>query len=143
MKNVERKTTTHPTESELAAYLSGTLTGTKKDALTDHIGSCPDCLAKVAAAHEAVASCGGSGTEKREVGGKRITRGKIKDAASRIDIDIRRWIRINISVNRGIRKRRAIHRLSLRRCGRAQQADERKQAGNPFTTARPCSMCVY
>lgn len=55
-------TVTHPTESRLADYLGGGLTARERERLTDHIGSCADCLAKVVAAHEAVASeCGEGG----------------------------------------------------------------------------------
>ena len=61
MTNVDRKITAHPTESELASFLSGTLTGPAKDTVIGHLDSCPECMARIAAAHEAVSSCSGNG----------------------------------------------------------------------------------
>jgi hypothetical protein len=61
--------TTHPTESQLADYLGGTLSVRERTALTDHIGSCSACLAKVVAAHEAVSGCAEDrGRAKRKTG---------------------------------------------------------------------------
>ena len=56
MIQTRRDITAHPHETELADYLAGSLAPREREKITDHIGSCADCLAKVVAAHEAVAA---------------------------------------------------------------------------------------
>jgi hypothetical protein len=46
----------HPSETELADLLGGSLSSTDKERLENHVASCDECLEKVVSAHEAV-SC--------------------------------------------------------------------------------------
>lgn len=64
MNETKIGTKTHPTESELADFLGGGLSDKDKALMTDHIGSCAECLAKVASAHEAVSLFAGTSTKK-------------------------------------------------------------------------------
>lgn len=44
----------HPTDVEMADYLSNSLSGSEKERLTDHIAICRDCLEKAVSAYESV-----------------------------------------------------------------------------------------
>lgn len=57
--NPERQA--HPTPDEIAGYLGGTLGAGERARVEEHLGSCEDCLAKTAAAHEAVTAPAGDG----------------------------------------------------------------------------------
>lgn len=45
---------THPTESELADFLSGAMPQIKRKAVADHAGSCKECLDRIVSAYDAV-----------------------------------------------------------------------------------------
>jgi hypothetical protein len=62
MTNTKTITTTHPTEVELADYLSKTLSGADREVVENHIAGCNECLEKVVSAHESV-----KGFKKRKV----------------------------------------------------------------------------
>lgn len=62
-----RRRADHPSASDLAEYLGGTLPPDRRSRVAAHIASCPDCLAAVAAAHEAVSRpAEGSGPRARK-----------------------------------------------------------------------------
>jgi hypothetical protein len=54
VNGIKQETRTHPTESELADYLSRASTGEERDRVEDHIACCKDCLENVVSAHESV-----------------------------------------------------------------------------------------
>lgn len=56
MVNQDIKASTHPTELELSAVMSGELSGPEKAKLLDHVACCEDCLKAVVSAHESVNS---------------------------------------------------------------------------------------
>jgi hypothetical protein len=54
MTELKQKIGTHPTESELADYLSRASTREERNKVEDHIACCNDCLENVVSAHESV-----------------------------------------------------------------------------------------
>ncbi|MDO8535937.1 MAG: hypothetical protein Q7S30_02885 [Candidatus Omnitrophota bacterium] len=54
MTNLKQEISAHPKESELADYLSDSLTGESKKMVEDHIACCNYCLDSVISAHESV-----------------------------------------------------------------------------------------
>jgi len=54
MTDLKQEIKAHPKETELADYLSDTLTGEERKRIEDHIASCNDCLDNVVSAHESV-----------------------------------------------------------------------------------------
>ncbi|MDP3790748.1 MAG: zf-HC2 domain-containing protein [Candidatus Omnitrophota bacterium] len=54
MTNVKTDTKIHPTEIELADYLSRGITGENKIRIEDHIACCPECLESIVSAYESV-----------------------------------------------------------------------------------------
>ncbi|MCM8790997.1 MAG: hypothetical protein NC938_04770 [Candidatus Omnitrophica bacterium] len=60
------KTRTHPTDTELASFLSNSLSAKKLRVVEIHIASCADCLAKVVSAHDAVNALRVDGFPKNE-----------------------------------------------------------------------------
>ena len=54
MTDLKRDTKIHPTESELADYLSRASTGEKRKMVEDHIACCSDCLDSAVSAYESV-----------------------------------------------------------------------------------------
>lgn len=56
MNQLKQETRTHPTESELADYLSKASVGEEREKVEDHIACCNDCLENVVSAHESVSA---------------------------------------------------------------------------------------
>ena len=56
MTEMKIETKTHPAETELADYLSKTLSGEDKERVGSHIAGCNECLEKVVSAYESVKS---------------------------------------------------------------------------------------
>ena len=54
MTDLRQEIKTHPKESELADYLSNTLTGEDRKRAEDHIACCNDCLDNAVSAYESV-----------------------------------------------------------------------------------------
>lgn len=54
MTGVKEKTRAHPTENELADFLSGTVTAGDRKRLEDHIAGCGACLENMVSAYESV-----------------------------------------------------------------------------------------
>ena len=54
MTELKQEIKTHPKESELADYLSDTLTGEGRKRNEDHIACCNDCLNNAVSAYESV-----------------------------------------------------------------------------------------
>lgn len=50
----DMKIETHPTETELADFLSRSLSGEERRRLEDHIAGCSDCLDRLVSAYESV-----------------------------------------------------------------------------------------
>lgn len=48
------KTASHPIETELADFLSGTLPAKERKRIEEHVASCGECLANILSAHESV-----------------------------------------------------------------------------------------
>ncbi len=44
----------HPTEIEMSDFLAGTLSGSEKERLENHVASCEECLEKIISARESV-----------------------------------------------------------------------------------------
>ena len=54
MTNTGLKTGAHPAEAELAGFLAGKITKVDRERMEEHLGSCDQCLDRIAAAHGAV-----------------------------------------------------------------------------------------
>ena len=54
MTDLKQETKTHPTENELADYLSKALSGEDKERVESHIAGCGACLESMVSAHESV-----------------------------------------------------------------------------------------
>ena len=54
MVELKQETKAHPTESELADYLSKTLSGNDREKVEAHIAGCGECLEKISSAYESV-----------------------------------------------------------------------------------------
>lgn len=54
MNQTKEQTKTHPTEAELADYLSKALSGSDRKRVENHIAQCDDCLEKAVSAHDSV-----------------------------------------------------------------------------------------
>lgn len=54
MTKIDIEKTTHPTEVELADYLTKRLSGTDREIVENHIAGCNECLESVVSAHESV-----------------------------------------------------------------------------------------
>lgn len=54
MTNLKIEMKAHPTETELADFLGGTLAPEDRERVDEHIASCADCLKTIVSAHEAV-----------------------------------------------------------------------------------------
>ena len=67
MNGIKQETRTHPTESELADYLSRASIGEERKKIEDHMACCNDCLENVVSAYESVRTFkkGKSGTMKK------------------------------------------------------------------------------
>ena len=55
MTDTKLETKAHPTESELADLLGGSLSAQDKERIEDHVASCDECLEAIVSAHETVA----------------------------------------------------------------------------------------
>ena len=67
MTELKQEIRTHPTESELADYLSRASAGEERKKVEDHIACCSDCLENVVSAYESVRAFkkGKAGTMKK------------------------------------------------------------------------------
>ena len=54
MVTIKPETKAHPTEIELAALLSNSLSSEARERIEGHIAGCDECLERIASAHEAV-----------------------------------------------------------------------------------------
>lgn len=59
------ETRIHPTETELADFLSGDLSAGRRRGIEGHIASCGECLDKIVCAYDAVKRSGKRGRQKK------------------------------------------------------------------------------